>query len=208
MKTDRIMCCIDDDRLASYTKRMRSGDVMIFYTGNDHRDFERYSAEGRVEMHDKPDVIRIKAPERSWYAELVDGVWHWLDGCDTCNGRPRKLGSYMGDCDEHNRCRVCNIHRSELTETPYGGNGWMCKPCDRAVHEKAKAEELAAMPEEHDPWDYRGLDEITCPYCNYQLHDSTESMNDDDSEHECPRCDNTFLVTAEHSVTFTSRRST
>ena len=53
---------INDPRLDGYTQRMRNGSTQTFYHGSDHRDFERYRAEGgpsnhAIKMHDKPDTI-------------------------------------------------------------------------------------------------------------------------------------------------------
>jgi len=213
---DRKNCKIGDPRIAEYTKRTRNGREQVFYTGNDERDFDRYRAEGggrkpNVEMHDKPDTIRISHENKSYYAELIEGVWWWLDGCNECNGRPRGAFTYMGECDKHNVCRTCRIHRSKLIDTPWGGrDGWQCKPCAESEHEAEKQEALSKMPCEEDfcEWDYHGVDEITCPYCNLEFSDSWESADDDDEAHECPRCDNTFTVTAVPSLSFDCNRIT
>ena len=73
-------------------------------------------------------------------------------------------------------------------------------------HKADKAEALAAMPDEHDEWDYQDLNEIKCPYCDYEFSDSFENAEDNEKDHECPRCDNTFMVTAEHSLSFSCKR--
>ena len=213
--SDKKISLINDARLYGYTKRTRNGSEQVFYTGNDSRDFDRYKKDQydedgkfihNVEMHDKADTIKIKPPEKSHYAELIDGEWWWLEGCAECNGRPRDWVTYI-ECEEHNVCRSCQIHRSKLTDTPWGGKeGWQCKPCADAEHKADKEDALAAMPDEHDEWDYQGLDEITCPYCNYEFSDSFESADNNEEDHECPRCDNTFTVTAEHSLSFNCKR--
>ena len=205
---DRSMGPIEDPRLASYTSRIRSGQTMIFYSGNDYRDFDRYQAEGRKEMHDKPDTIRIQAPERSWYADLVGGVWQWLDGCDVCNGRPRGTSFYLSDCNEHNVCAGCSRHHSEFSEEVWAGNaGWVCGPCNKARHEKEKAAALAAMPDEYDASDFYGRDDVVCPYCAYEI-DGGDYHQADSEVVQCERCDHSFKVSADYSVTYTSERMT
>ena len=208
---DRKICKIDDPRLSGYTKRTRSGSEQIFYTGDDERDFDRYRAEGgntgkQVKMHDKPDTIRLRPSEQSYYSMLINGEWWWVDACDQCNGRERNGYSYMGECLKHDVCRSCSKPRKDF-KTVWGGKlGWQCEPCQESEHEEEKQKALAAMSEEFDPWDYHCLSDIKCPYCDYKFSDSSESYDDDDEEHECPRCDNTFTVTANHSVTFDCNR--
>ena len=202
---------INDSRLKAYTNRTRSGSEQVFYTGSDSRDWDRYRAEGgtsnsNVKMHDKPDTIKIIPPENHWFAELVEGEWWWVNGCAECCGHERDWMSYI-ECEKHNVCCTCGIPREELKETPWGGkHGWQCAPCARAEHEAEKKAALEAMPDEYDPWDYRGLDDIKCPYCDYKFQDPWEHCEDSEEEHECPRCDNTFLVTAEPTVYFTCQR--
>ena len=211
MSKDKKVKLIDDPRLRDYTKRTRNGSKQVFYTGSDSRDFDRYRSEGghkdqNVEMHDKIDTINIEAPERNYYSELIDGEWWWVNGCAECNGEPRDWSTYI-ECDKHNVCRTCAIHRSKLTDIPWGGkSGWQCKPCADVEHEIDKEEALAVMPDEYDEWNYQGLDEIKCPHCNYEFSDSFESADDSEEDHECPRCNNTFIVTAEYSLNFTCKR--
>jgi len=208
---DKKICKINDDRLSDYKNRMRSGSEQVFYTGNDERDFERYRAEGgnsrhNVTMHDKPDTIRIQAPMREYYAELIEGEWWWLNGCGECNGRPRDWMAYV-ECEKHNVCRTCETPRSKITGAAWGGkHGWQCQACHEREHEMEKQAAIAAMPEEHESWDYHGMDEITCPYCKYEFNDSSECGDHNDEDHDCPRCDNTFKVTAVHSLTFDCER--
>ena len=204
---DQKVCKIGDERLADYKNRTRSGREQVFYTGNDSRDFDRYRAEGggskpNVKIHDKPDTIRIEPPEKHYYAELIEGEWWWINGCAECNGEPRDWMTYI-ECDKHNVCRTCKTPRNEIKDTPWAGkNGWQCKPCHEIQQEEEKQSALDAMPEEFDEWDYHGVNEITCPYCKYEFSDSWESANADSEDNDCPRCDNTFKVTAVHSLTF------
>lgn len=215
------ICKIDDTRLNNYTSRMRNGRIQVFYTGNDSRDFDRYRRDqypdgrgGRyvnnVEMHDKPDTLRIKPPKNSYYSELIEGEWWWVEGCAECNGEPRDWMTYV-ECDKHDVCRSCKTKTEDLPEgvSRWGGrDGWLCDTCNAAEHEEEKQEALAKMPdkEDFDAWDFHGVDEITCPYCAYEFSDSFESADSNDEEHECPRCDNTFIVTAVPSLTFDCSR--
>jgi len=206
--TDKKVCKINDPRINGYEKRNRSGSMQVFYVGNSPEDWERYISDGgnsksNVEMHDKPNTIRIHPPEKHYYSQLIEGEWWWVDGCEECNGRPRDGFTYLGECEKHNVCVTCKTHRSEIKETPWGGrSGWQCKPCAEIAHEREKKKALSAMPEEYDYWDFHNKDEITCPYCAYEFRDSSEYSDNHDEKHECPRCDNEFIVTAVCSLTF------
>ncbi len=208
---DRKVGLIDDARLKNYVNRTRSGSEQVFYCGNDSRDWDRYRAEdgprkSNVTMHDKPDTIRIQPPEKHYYSELIGDEWWWLNGCAECNGGPRDWMTYI-ECDKHNVCRSCCTPRSEIKETPWGGkHGWQCSPCAKAEHKAEKEAALSAMPEEYYEWDFCGKDEITCPHCAYEFRDSWEHSQDDEQKHECPRCENTFKVTAIHDLSFNCER--
>ena len=212
-KQDKKISKILDTRLKEYTQRQRNGATQVFYTGSDSRDLDRYrkdvgNSKHGVEVHDKPDTIRIEAPESHHYAELIEGEWWWLNGCGECNGNDRGHPTYI-ECEKHNGCRTCKATRGEITETPWGGlNGWQCCPCATAEHETKKAAALAAMPEEHDKWDYIGNDEVKCPYCNLEIQDSGdgELYTQGDQDIDCARCDNTFTLTTEFNPTYTMNR--
>ncbi len=206
-KQDKKISKILDTRLKEYTQRQRNGATQVFYTGSDSRDFDRYRKHG-VEVHDKPDTIRLQPPECHYYAELIDGEWWWLNGCAECNGLPRDWMTYI-ECEKHNVCRTCKTPRSEITETPWGGKtGWQCRPCATSEHEASKAEALAAMPEEYDEWDYQFSSEVKCPYCDLEIQDSGdgELYTQGDQDIDCGRCDNTFTLTTEFSPTYTMNR--
>lgn len=208
---DKKICKIGDERLVGYEKRTRSGSTQVFYTGGDERDFDRYRAEGGtrkagVEMHDKPDTIRMQPPEKHYYSSLIGGEWWWVDGCAACNGKERNWTTYI-ECETHDVCRSCLTSRDQIEGSAWGHrDGWQCDRCHCAEHKAEKESALDAMPEEHDSWDYHDVDEITCPYCAYRFSDSFESADDRDEEHECPRCDNAFKVTAVHCLTFNCDR--
>ena len=206
---DKKVCKIDDERLTVYTNRTRGGSDQVFYTGSDGRDFERYRAEGgvsksNVEMHDKPDTIRLKPPEKHYYAQLIDGEWWWVNGCGECNGRNRDWATYI-ECDRHNVCRTCKVPRAELKETPWGGkNGWQCKPCGDAEREALKRERLKAVSnkDEYDEWDYYGTDKVICPHCESSY---THDCEPPEGEEECDVCGGVYSVEPEYTVTFTTK---
>jgi hypothetical protein len=208
-KQFKKICKINDDRLSSYVKRMRSGITQVFHTGNDQRDFDRYRKEGggskhNVTMHDKKDTIRLDPPEKHYFAELIDGEWWWINGCAECNGGPRDWMTYI-ECTKHNVCRTCKTPRAEIKDVPWGGkHGWECKPCADSAHEEAKKEALQSVADkEYDEFDYLSNDEIICPYCDSKMcSDDFHESNDV----ECEVCDNTFNVEVEHTASYTTKR--
>lgn len=204
---------INDDRLVGYTQRARNGITQQFYTGRDARDWDRYRLENvpgarSIEIHLKPDTINIEPPEKHWYAELIDGEWWWVNGCGVCNGGPRDYHTYI-ECEKHDVCKSCGCSRSSLKETPCGGlSGWQCVPCADQEHERIKSDALAKMPKEFREWNYRGVSDIKCPYCDYKIDDEWDLDLDIDldTELECDRCDNTFLVIGQQHVTWSMYR--
>lgn len=192
---------ITDERLHSDMEYCRASPQQHMFRDNDY--------EGRDFMSNNPDSCTaiIAAPEKHYMAKLIDNVWWWINDCSQCCGHER---NWMGsECEKHNVCRTCQTHRSKLTDIPWGGKyGWQCKPCANAEHKADKEEALEVMPseEDFDEWDYHSLDKITCPYCNSKLDDDHGYYDADDEAIECYRCDNTFKVTAERSVTFTTTK--
>jgi len=203
---------INDPRLDGYTKRVRNGTAQTFYHGSDPRDFERYREEGgpschSIKMHDKPDTINLEPPEKHIYAELIDGKWYWVNGCAECNGKPRSWMTYI-ECDKHNVCACCGIGRSQLTEAPWGRkNGWVCKPCADIEDTARKEAALArAADYEYDEWDFYSNDKITCPHCKATIESEGEDYDSDGDDRECYECGNTFELTINHNITWTTKR--
>lgn len=157
----------------------------------------------------KADFYINARDERHLYLEPDGDGWKWVNGCGPCNGEKRSFATYI-ECEKHNVCAHCDCARSDLTEAPWGRyGGWVCKPCADIEHDVEKAEALAAMPSNHRYYEYEGLNEIKCPYCDFEYSDSWESYDAQDDERQCDRCDNTFTFTAVRSVTFDcSRRET
>lgn len=190
---------INDPRLTPEMERVRSGSKQLFR--------KRYG-DNKFTSSENADVV-LTPPEKHLYAKLIDNVWHWVNGCAECNGQPRDWMTYI-ECDKHNVCRTCKTPRSQLTETPWGGkHGWKCQPCANAEHEAEKELALAAMPEEHDELDYRHDYMPRCPYCDLEFEvgsDEIDGMLGVEEERVCERCDHTFSIEAEMSITYSTAR--
>jgi len=46
-----------------------------------------------------------------------------------------------------------------------------------------------------------------CPYCGYTASDSWEWGNDEDGEHECGKCEKTYLWSRHVTVDWSTRRA-
>ncbi len=169
-----------------YTDRTRSGNLNIWNKG-------------------KPNEVSLMPPEQGLYAELIDGAWYWVSGCAKCN-ETNERWSYIV-CDKHNVCIACGIHRSKLTDSPWGrAEGFICRPCHEREHEEEKQAAIAkAQAEGHDEYDCSDTDEIICPVCasvnsSDDIHESREGM-------KCDTCDAIFDLEVEYSVTYTTTLS-
>jgi len=173
---------INDSRLTSTMTRVRSGVTQIFTEKNGC-------------------TIEIEPPKKSWYAELIDGEWFWLEGCAECLGKPRDWMTYI-ECDEHNRCRTCGTKRSDIKDAVWGGkHGWQCFECHDA--EALETKELALekfKEEELDEFDFHMLDQIKCPHCGSELY-SDETYESEDRT--CEICGGEMKIEVEHTRTFT-----
>jgi predicted Zn finger-like uncharacterized protein len=145
----------------------------------------------------------MEPPEIGLYAERIEGAWYWVSGCAKCNDSGERW-SYV-TCDKHNVCRLCSIHRSKITEIPWGHPyGWTCKPCQDAEDAQAKATALAKVAEsDYDEWDYRSQDECKCPHCATVIHIESEDYGDKNMK--CDACNGMFELVTEHSVSFTTK---
>lgn len=174
-----------------WTERTRSGHKCIWNDGG----------HGRPHRNGHP-YVELEAPEHGLYAELIDGAWYWVSGCNKCNGVEGKW-SYIV-CDKHNVCVSCGDHRSTLTETPWAcRDGFRCKPCQDRIDAAAKVEALAKVAEtDYDEWDYRAQDQCKCPHCATVIHIETEDYGDKNMS--CDTCGGDFSLTIEYSVSFTT----
>lgn len=189
---------INDPRLTPDMDRVRSGRQQLFRKRRDNKFTSKENAD-----------ISLEPPEKHFYADLIDGVWHWVNGCAECNGELRSSMTYI-ECDKHNVCRTCRTPRSQLTEAPWGGSkGWQCKPCHAIEHEAEKERALAAMPEEYDEIDYRFEDKPRCPYCDLAFEvegEEIDGMLGNEKERICDRCDHVFTIEAEMTITYSTAR--
>jgi hypothetical protein len=193
---------INDPRLTPTMERIRSGCTQLFR--------EKKKADRSFTSHENADVV-LEPPECHIFAELINGEWYWVNGCDECCGRPGTWLTYI-KCTKHDVCCHCGKTRAEAKlnkETQYGHpKGWECKTCCDRIHEEEKSAALAAMGE-YDEWNFWHKSDVTCPYCKYEFNDNHEFYDCDEDDPEifkCPRCDNDFELTVVHLTKFTTKR--
>lgn len=95
------------------------------------------------------------------------------------------------------KCKDCGKDISEFDAKYRGGFCWSCE-------KQRQQTELARQLQENEEVDTSGEDEITCPWCGYQLSDSWE-MKDED-EYECDNCEKMFTYSRDVVVTYGSSR--
>ena len=187
---------INDPRLSTDMKRTRSGRTQLFRRDYGDRNFT---------SEENADVV-LRHPQRHFYAEMVDGEWHWVNGCCECNGEKRDwVNSYI-ECEKHDVCSSCGIPRAQA-KTCWGRKvGWYCDTCKQQEHDDRKHEYLSSFDEEEfDEEDYRYLDTPKCPYCNFQLEDPPEYWGES-KDIKCPCCDHTYAIEAETTYTYHATR--
>lgn len=203
-KNEIIIGPINDDRLTPGMNRIRSGQTQLF-GGTTHA----------------PELT-LTPPEKHLYALEVKGIWMWVNGCSHCNKNGEKM-SYVV-CEEHDRCQGCGTHRSKAVRIPprnehdasggvWGSRddngvwGWTCHRCREAENVAVRSAALERIEEngEYDELDYWHEDEAKCPWCNAKVC-TDESYDADDEDHACAECGNSFTLTAEHSVSWTTKR--
>lgn len=180
-----------------WTERLRSGSTDIW----------NHALHGKPHRNGLPEV-RLAPPEVGLYAERIDSAWYWVSGCAKCNGTGEQWNYSV--CDKHDVFRLCSIHRSKLTETPWSHpDGWTCKSCQDAEDAQAKAAALAlalalakVAEGEYNEWDYRCQDECKCPHCATVIHIESEDYGD--KKMECDTCGGSFELVTEYSVSFTT----
>lgn len=196
-KNEIIVASIDDPRLKAGMKRVQSGSDQQF-GGTTH----------------KPEFT-LTPPEKHLYALEVNGIWMWVNGCAKCNQNKEKM-SYVV-CEEHDRCQGCNVKRHDVAPIPNGGVwgsrdsngmwGFQCHSCHESEQAAIRSEAQARIPvpEDFDEWDFKMEDEAKCPWCSAALC-TDESYDADGEEDTCDECGNSFTLTANHSVTWTTKR--
>lgn len=173
---------LNDKRLTPTMERIRNGSVQMFRERNpDDRTFI---------SKENADLILEHKTDRSMYAELIDGQWYWVTGCEECKGNPRNTARSYIECDKHNVCVCCGISRKDIEGSVWGGiNGWTCNPC----HEAEKMERRRAAFEKlngEEP-DTTYMDSIICPHCGSEA--GSEGVHEPQSM-ECYVCEGEFYV--------------
>jgi transcription elongation factor Elf1 len=105
-------------------------------------------------------------------------------------------------------CVVCgDTNEAGIEFKSYSFLGHHCPSCYKSKTDKANAERREEITSGDRDTNYEN--EITCPYCGYELHDSSEYLNGSDDylgEIDCPDCEETFTCTAEFSVSYSTER--
>lgn len=189
---------INDQRLTPTMERIRSGSQQLF------REIAK-KIDRRFTSKENACVI-LEPPEKHIFAELIDGKWHWVNGCAACNGEPRNWGTYI-ECDKHNVCRTCGAARKDVETARGGRNGWQCGKCNDREYEAKKSAALDHAKEiGHTEDDCQYEDKIICPFC------ATEQSSDDRHESqngiECGTCGGVFDLEIEYSPSYSTTRVT
>ncbi len=184
---------IDDDRLTPDMNRVRSGSTMLFRKDYGDREF----------TNEKNADAVIKAPRHELKAELIDGLWYWVNDCPECNGK-EPVHPYV-KCEKHDVCVTCGIKRKDIEGIPWGHrNGVRCRPCQSVINEAAKREALEKVAEEeYDEGDYRYTDELLCPHCGTKQHHEM-SDGEPSSEDTCETCGGKFSTEIDYSWTYST----
>lgn len=162
--------------------------------------FETYWRSGCEEF------ARLKNPVRGLKAELIDGAWYWVAGCQVCVGQPNSWMNYHC-CEEHNVCSGCGVHHKQASRAPGIHNavhghpdGWRCHDCyvrDRVQTAMAALEKAARSAPDTDC-----TDEVVCPHCGtgYQ-----PDGNPPEGEETCGTCGGKYDISFDISVTYNTR---
>ncbi|SEP40265.1 hypothetical protein [Enterobacter sp. NFIX58] len=195
---------INDPRLFSGIQRSRAGTYQRFG--------ERIVKGGKLIQECD---FELTPPVKSWYSKEIDGVWHWVEGCDHCNGSPQDWAYCR--CEKHDVCVDCGIDREHAsTSQTIAGmgavwgcrGGWRCNDCQEKINqERLAAAEARIIPDdEYDELDFWHEDKARCPWCKAEIS-TDESYDACEEEHTCYECERKFKLTAEHSVSRTTIRS-
>lgn len=170
---------INDERLTPTMDRVRSGSNQIF-------------KEGEI-------TFTLTHEKKSIYADLIDGEWFWVEGCGECRGEERGWNTYI-ECEEHNRCRVCEIKRKDLKEIPWGGSkGWICKPCQDAKDKEIRKQAFERLNGKEPDTLY--VDEIICPHCGTKIND--EDLRES-TKVDCHVCEGEMNLEVEWTPTYST----
>ena len=181
---DNKKVLIEDDRLTPDLERVRKGGINGFRNKN-ARTFD--------------SDFELKPPSRHYYAELIDGLWYWVNGCPECNGEKGKW-AYI-KCEKHNVCVTCS-KKSKDTKIRWGHEyGFECNTCRTIKNKKNKARALAKVAEnEYDEYDFHYMNECKCPHCATVYDDIYES----EGEQECEVCGGKFSIEVDYTPYFST----
>lgn len=186
---------INDPRLTPTMEGVRNGSTQMFREKN---------PEDRTFISSENCDVSLIHEKRSMYSKLIDGEWYWVEGCAECNGEPRDWMTYV-ECDDHNRCRVCETKRKDLKDSSvWGGKkGWICNSCDQERKSEIRREAFEKFnEEEYSEWDFYATYKPKCPHCGSKI--CGEDMNTDEDV-ECEVCGGEVSVEVSYSKSFTTK---
>ncbi|WP_160067541.1 hypothetical protein [Sphingobacterium bovisgrunnientis] len=171
-------------------QRVRSGPTQLFR--------EQKPNDRSFISNDNADVVLTHDTDQAMYAELIDGEWYWVSGCNECIGKPRGY-SYI-ECDKHNVCSCCGISRKEIEGSVWGGgHGWTCPSCHDFKKLEARQSAFKKLNgKDHDTF---YTDNPTCPHCGTEYDSDFVS---DNSINDCDVCEGSFEVEIHLSPSYTT----
>lgn len=190
---------INDKRLTSTMKRIRSGSTMLFreknLMGNTFIDARN------------ADLTLNHSTNKAMYADLIDEKWYWVNGCSHCDS---SQSPYVV-CDEHDKCISCKRPRSEFKEAVWGchNNTWRCNNCQEAIDAIAKQQALERVAQkveesgEYDKWEYCNQDNIKCPHCATEIEPCTADGVPEGKE-TCDICGGKYEIEPDYSITYST----
>jgi len=183
---------INDKRLTPTMQRIRSGRTQLFREKNkDDRSF----------ISDENCDVSLAHENKEMYAELIDGHWYWVSGCEECNGRKRDSFKSYIECEKHDVCSSCGISRKDIKDGSVwgGGPGWTCNSCHESERLAIRNEAFAKLDGEEPDCDY--CDEIVCPHCG-----STMCKDDiyESQDMECYVCDGEFSLEVDYIASYST----
>lgn len=189
---------IEDDRLTIDMERTRSGKTQLFRKDYGDRNFT---------SEENADVV-LTPPSKEMYAELIDGVWYWVKGCNKCKDSMNygEKHSYQV-CYEHDRCVSCGTHREDLTDIPWGHkDGFKCKVCadkEIAIQRSEAFEKVNAK--DYDEWDYKYNTSVICPHCGSDMGTDCIDHDEQTQEHECELCGGSFKLELDFEIKYSTK---
>ncbi len=179
---------INDERLTPSMDSVRSGSTQLFREKN---------PSDRTFIGLENCNLMLRHDNKSMYAELIEGKWYWISGCNQCNGKPRGY-SYV-ECDKHDVCRCCGISRKEVKDVWGGSKGWTCNPCREAEDLERRRQAFEKLDGEEP--DTYSTDEIICPHCGSKVYGEDVHRSQD---MECGVCEGEFEVEVEYTATYST----